>query len=257
MNQTYEKALDGIEFYQYHPEYKPFIGEKYGEFKILHVGESHYIPQEKGEEFFSVEYFKEYWWQKNGCGELATKRTPSSDQKAWGGWYNTEGVVLDYLSGKRRRGHGIFTEMVKVFSKVCLNEPISSISKESSQKYRYFAFMNFFQMPALYRGVSYWTSLRRSARQIGQTKEYAEAVLEDTVRRSTKVLNDVINALEPKLVIFTSKSAYDAYINTNRESKNTTIIQTVHPGCKYWHRPNPNQIGKQELEKKMDALFAR
>lgn len=262
MNQTYEKELEAIEFYQIHPEYKPFIGENYDEFKILQVGESHYIPQEKGEELVSIEYFKAHWWQENGCEELKTKCTASSEQKQWGGWYNTEGVVLDYLSGERRRGHGIFTEMVKVFSKACLDEPIAAISTESSQKYHYFAFMNFFQMPALYRGMSYWDSLLRSSRKIDglhrkQAKEYAETVWEDMVQRSTDVLNAVIDILKPKVVIFTSGSAYEAYNQKNKASKKTKMIQTVHHSCKYWYKPNPDQNGRQELERVLTELYRK
>ena len=37
---NYEEALSKIPFYVIHPRLKPFIGEKYEEYKILIVGES-------------------------------------------------------------------------------------------------------------------------------------------------------------------------------------------------------------------------
>ena len=59
MNGQYDKELKEIEFYKIHPEYLPFVGDKYDEFKILHVGESHFIPQEKGSnDLFSIVYFR-------------------------------------------------------------------------------------------------------------------------------------------------------------------------------------------------------
>lgn len=32
--------------FQIHPEYKPFVGSEYEKYRILIVGESHYIGQE-------------------------------------------------------------------------------------------------------------------------------------------------------------------------------------------------------------------
>ncbi len=255
MNGQYDKKLKEIEFYKIHPEYLPFVGDQYDEFKILQVGESHYIPQEKGnEDLFSIAYFKEHWWKENGCEELNTARTSSSDQKQWCGWYNTIGVVADYLSGKRRRGHGIFTEMVKMFSRVYTDTPITSISTENSQAYHHFAVMNFYQMPSLYRGMSYWDSLVKSAKKVYSkelAEKYACEVWEDTVKRSTETLNQVIDILNPQVIIFTSESAYRAYCGQNgKHSARKGVFHCVHPGCKYWHHPAKGQIGKTELEKK-------
>ena len=100
MNGQYDKGLKEIEVQKTHPEYLPFVGDKFDEFKILQVGESHYIPQEKGnEELFSIAYFKEHWWKENGCEEWNTARTAALNE--WSGWYCTKSVVDDYLAGKR------------------------------------------------------------------------------------------------------------------------------------------------------------
>ena len=62
MNGQYDKELKEIEFYKTHPEYLPFIGDLYDEFKILQVGESHYIGQTPETEEFSIAYFDNNWW---------------------------------------------------------------------------------------------------------------------------------------------------------------------------------------------------
>ena len=260
MNLTYSKALKQIPFYQIHPEYLPFVGDKFDEFKILQVGESHYIPQEKGnEELFLIAYFKEHWWEENGCEEWNTARTAALNE--WSGWYCTKSVVDDYLAGKRTRAHGIFTEMVKLFSRIYTDTPIHSITKENSQAYHHFAFMNFFQMPSLYRGMSYWDSLLRSAKKIYKddkkcAEKYACEVWDETARRSKNVLDQVIDILDPQVIIFTSNSAYEEYIRQNgKHVGRNGLFHCVHPGCRYWHKPTANQIGKQELENKLNALL--
>lgn len=255
-----EGSLDAIEFYQWHPEYKPFVGDHFDKYRILQVGESHYIPQCKdGEDAFSIRYFYENWWAGT-CEKLHGHKDECSEYQQWGGWYNTRSVVEDYLAGYRRRAHGIFTEMVKVFAEAYQDRTISSINTEESQNYHHFAFMNFYQMPSLYKGMTYWKSLVRSAKKLdmkrGQATEYAEEVWDTTVMNSTIVLNQVIDALRPNAVIFTSKSAFDAYNSANKTHREMPIICTVHPGCKYWHKPKDTHVGKERLIQTLKNLGA-
>lgn len=252
---NYCDELKNIEFYKSHPTYMPFIGDKYDQFKILHIGESHYLPQDQ-QEYFGIDQMAEHWW--DGYRDLDEAQTESSGSKKWIGWYHTSNVVRDYMSDSRTRSHGIFTEMVKVFSEACLQEPISSISEAQSKKYNYFAFMNFFQMPALCRGMSYWPALVRSARNSGlsrkEARQLAGKVWDDTVARSAELVNQVIDVLKPEIVIFTSRSAAKAYIKYGKIHPGK-IIYTVHPGCKYWHKPVSSQIGKAALLEKLQAHY--
>ena len=243
MNLTYDAEIKKqIQFYEIHPEYMPFVGDRYDDFKILQVGESHFIEQGKEENDFSIEYFKKHWWNE---------AMPAD----WDGNCNTRTVVNNYLAVRRTRAHGIFTNMVKLYSRVYTDTPITSISTENSQAYHHFAFMNFYQMPSLYRGMSYWDSLLKSAKKVYDEKlveKYACEVWEDTVKRSTETLNQVIEILDPQVIIFTSESAYKAY---NRQQGNHIerkgVFHCVHPGCKYWHHPSEGQIGKNELEQEL------
>ena len=44
-NTEYESKLKEISFYKLHPEYIAFVGDKFEKYRILQVGESHFIPQ--------------------------------------------------------------------------------------------------------------------------------------------------------------------------------------------------------------------
>lgn len=257
MNQTYEASLRQIDFYaKYHPEYTPFIGDMYDEYKILHIGESHFIPQAKGDEpdIFPITYF-ENWWT-DPCTNLKNFKNIDSKGYEWSGWINTKSVIANYLDGNRTRSHGIFTNLVKVFSQVCQNRTISRITTEESQNYRHFAFMNFFQMPALYKGKKFWDSLRYGARRLGLSKEeatiYATQMWDKAVKESSEIFDQVVDILQPNIIIFTSLSAWNAYEGKYKDAPN--IITTVHPGCKYWNNPKEWQNGKKQLIEKWTKI---
>ena len=259
---NYDKKLSEIKFYKHHPEYLPFIGDRYDEFKILHVGESHFIPQEKGSnDLFSIVYFNENWWE-DACEELKNcqqKNSHNEDCYKWGGWFQTKSVVNNYLNGERTRSHGIFTEMVKVFGAVYQNRMIPHINDEEAKNYDHFAFMNFFQMPALYAGMKYWASLKKSAQKSAMTRKeanaYAEKVWDDTAQKSSDVLDSVIDILNPSIVIFTSKSAAEAYMG---KYKNTPkVITAVHPASPCWNKPKNGQIGKLQLITALEKIYQK
>ncbi len=253
--QLYNDIFHKISFYKYHPEYIPFVGDQFSQYRILQVGESHYIPQLKTEpDIFPISYF-EKWWTDN-CSELKSFTNHNSEGYKWQGWLNTQSVITNYLSGNRTPSHGIFTELVKVFSQVYHNQTISHITTELSQNYQYFAFMNFFQMPAIYKGEKFWNSLLYGASQLGlsqkDTKTYAGQMWDNAAEESSKVFDQVVDILQPNIIIFTSLSAWGAYQGKHKDAPN--IITTVHPGCRYWNAPKEWQIGKKQLIEKWTAI---
>lgn len=245
-NQKYDVPLKQIGFFgRSHPEYLPFIGEKYDGSRILQIGESHFIPQSRdAEDRFPIGYFGKWW--TDPCSEL---KQESTDGHAWVNWFNTRSVVADYLSGSRTRSHAIFTEMVKVFAQVCQGRTVRSITTEESRNYQHFAFMNFFQIPALYQGMKLWDSLLCSAEKSEPTKklahEYASRMWDTAAEMSSKIADQVIDILEPAVIIFTSNSAWGAYSGKYKDARN--IIAAVHPGCRYWRNPSPSQTGREQL----------
>ena len=241
MNINYDKKLSKISFYEKHPEYLPYIGDNYEKYKILHIGESHYIAQTYDNEKYNLNYFMAHWW--NG--------TYNELKSEYADWYNTRLVVNNYLSGDRKKGHLIFTNVVKEFSRTVLDEEIHHINRQNSQNYNYFAFMNFFQMPSLYKGLKFWNSIEKSA----VNREAAEEAWDYIVKVSTDVTDEVIDIIKPNLVVFTSKSAYDAYKSNNEShSKDNYIIGIPHPCCSYWNKSCKeygNLSGKELFEKNL------
>lgn len=237
MLKKYDKELSAIPFLSTHANYLPFVGDDYEHFRVLHVGESHYINQTPENCTYDLSYMMSHWWDYSLDEEFLSKNEEC---------YNTRDVLFNYLSGNRRRGHSIFTNFLKGFSDAVLEETISHITLENSQKYNYFAFMNYFQMPSLYWGMKFWDSLVRCA---GNGDEALDA-WNKTVQVSTEVLDKVIDIIHPSLVIITSKSAYNAY----KESKgahatDSIVINAPHPGCKYW------TMHKQQIIQEIKAHF--
>ena len=139
-----------------------------------------------------------------------------------------------------------------------LDKAIGGLSEcdDEKQKYHYFAFMNFFQMPSLYQGISFEDSLYKVAKET----DNPAAVYKRTVEESCSALDKVIKLLQPNAVVFTSKAAYRAYCNHKGEmaEKDKRIINTVHPCCSWWNRPIKRfdgRTGRQELARALSNLL--
>ena len=243
----YNQQLLETKFFKLHPEYIPFIGNNYEEYKILHIGESHYLDQksDSSADKYPITYFDKWWYDP--CHELL---------RDFDGWYNTRDVITNYLNGSRHKGHSIFSETIKVFDKIYIGRDNVQMNYKESQNYHYFAFMNFFQMPALYNGMKYWDSLLLSANKIGN-RQLAYDMYEKAAQVSSKVLDEVIAILKPNVVIFTSDSAKYAYNKYGKYHSAEFVINSTHPGCSWWNRPMRKfggLTGKQELERQLLAL---
>ncbi len=228
MNGQYDKELKKNKFYKTHPEYLPFVGDKFDEFKILQVGESHYIGQNNTYAPFGLGDFDKWW--TDHCDEVYYKEQDGKPEtKCWGSWYDTRAVVGRFLKWNQSN-YSIFLNMIRAFDEVVGG---LATCDDEKQKYHYFAFMNFFQMPSLYDGMSFKDSLYKAAKE---TDDPA-AVYKRAVEESCAVLDKVIEILQPNAVVFTSKAAYKAYCNHKGiDLQDDRIIETVHPCCSWWNR---------------------
>lgn len=256
MNNSYDEKLKEIDFYENHPEYRPFVGDNYSKYKILQVGESHYLPQSKKKaDVVFIDYFVNNWWE-NPCNELKKMTDENSGNAEWVKWLNTRGVVKSYMEGYRTKGRSIFTNFLKACWEAYTGEKINKITTEHSKKYDHFAFINFFQMPSLYSGESFWKSLYFSAKRQKEKKKDAKQLANDTwdnvVKKSSDIFDKVVEILEPNVIVFTTLSAWNAY--DGKYKNDDRIIGTVHPCCPYWHKPKNGQIGKEELIDKLKKL---
>ena len=219
----YEDELMKIDFYSLHPTLVPFIGNNYSKYRILQIGESHYISQTPENEKYNIVYFQKWW--SDPCNEILVD-SPE--------WVDTRKVLHNYMNEYRSgNSYTIFTNLLKSFSRVVLKKEISNITMEDKSLYNYIAFMNFFQMPSIYDGAKYWNALYASAKKCGN-KKLASEQWNKAVQISTMVLDQVIDIIEPKAIVFTSISAGDAYKDINgKYSKDERTIYTSHPGYPY------------------------
>lgn len=256
MNTNYDDKLKELAWFKLHPQLLPFIGAHYDDYKILQIGESHYLPQSKNNMKFDIKYFMDNWWDES-CDDLAKVFEDSSQYN--GCWFDTRRVLKNYLVGKDG-SYGIFINVIKSFSKIILNKKISYITLEDKQLYNNFAFMNFFQMPSLFEGKKYWNSLIQSTND----RELASKVFRKCTEISIKVVNDVIDIIDPNIIIFTSISARKAY--TGEEYKDcvgkykddSRVIYTSHPSAPFsWNKKLKtlkNKTGEQVLEEGLMRL---
>ena len=120
-SETYFDKLKQIDFYskEIHPELIPFVGTDYSKYRILQIGESHFISNypegshgkhgnvHNRTNVITLDDFNG-WWN----GELSERLR---EQK---GSFNTNGVVNYYIGGHRDRSDVIFTNPLKSFCKV-------------------------------------------------------------------------------------------------------------------------------------------
>ena len=69
MGVNYDDKLEKLEWFKLHPQLKPFIGNNYDEYKILQIGESHYIDRTQDDDKFNICYFRDNWWNSS-CDDL-------------------------------------------------------------------------------------------------------------------------------------------------------------------------------------------
>ena len=243
MNNSFDEKFMEINHFKIHKILLPFVGDSYNKYKILHIGESHYLNQNKNDKAvkYDIQYFLDNW-KDNPCSEVLADSPNYVDTRAV--------VENKYLKGIKSRSYGIFTNMIKSFGKVMLNKEIRHIDDETRQLYNYFAFFNFFQMPALYSGEKYWNSLKISAKNLGN-ENLASEMWHQCAQFSVEVTDKVIDILEPNLIVFTSVSAAKAYKENNGKYANSDkLLIVAHPTSAWWNKKGYDR-GKEFFEAKL------
>lgn len=284
--EDYVRCLKEIPFFKdgMHPEYLPFVGEKYPEHKILQVAESHYIPNfdkdtmkdsilYRGNEI-TIDDFSG-WWDGN---------VPERISK-YMGWYTTGTVVDDYMAGERHKGHSVFTNTLKVFCEtVEPDKAFDRITKADSQKYHYFSYMNFWQMPTVYYGSNFSSAMYESMQfchgnlnKKELLKKYDELWYK-CFFKSVEVFEAVVKALEPNVILITSSEVGESYrkygtqvadadeaeyedrngllFKPGKLAEDRRIVWLDHPGCSWWNRrkKGETETSKQLLERKLSQM---
>ncbi|MBN2852818.1 MAG: hypothetical protein JXQ23_08805 [Clostridia bacterium] len=211
------EELKKLEHFQYHPELIPFIGQEFSKYKILFIGESHYLPKATK---LNIGKFSDWYTSK-------TSDDFSKDDKSY---FSTRNVVNNYISDDRSKAHTMFSRPAKVFCDLLSKK---NINIDNSQVYKYFAFYNYYQRPEITFGHSFNVS------EDLNDSEYAK-----------NISNQIFDILKPSVTIFLSKKAYYDYGNRMNWKFNCKIEGVAHPTCSWWNRKtNDGKCGKCELER--------
>lgn len=207
-NTEYDKSLELVSIYQTHPEMLPYIGKQYNKYRILCVGESHYLSKQT--ENFSYDLGK--WYTENLTEQGYDENNPL--HKSFSAFF-TRYVMYDCLAKKERgAGYSMFYRPAKA----CFN----ILGCEKDDVWEHFAFMNYYQRPAGIRGES-----------INKQKEDSQI--------SKLSFIDVCKNIKPHKIIFLSKKAYNDWMSEQTVAEEEAVYKEIscavsHPTSRWWER---------------------
>lgn len=211
---AFDDELKKINFFEGRECMLPFVGEKYREVGILHIGASYYFKLDDidcAQQQEAKLVLDEWWDESQQAIErrdkfLDTPRQPKNgnDRSKFGAWVNTREIIEAFAEKNyRERKRAVYREFLKaVYNKN------SSRELANTQGYVPFAYMNFFQKPAPY------------------TQTEPDACSCDIVAR-------VIEILRPKYIVITSGLAgreFGEHIPS-------------FPDCEVFYCPHPSAFG--------------
>lgn len=153
---AFDDELKKINFFKGHECMLPFVGEKYREVGILHIGASYYFKLDDIDcvQQQEAKLVLDEWWDES---QEALKRRNTflgttrqlkngSDESEFGAWVNTRKIIEAFAGNNyKERNRAVYRE----FLKAAYNKN-SSKELVNTQGYAPFAYMNFFQKPAAY-----------------------------------------------------------------------------------------------------------
>ena len=215
----FDRELNEIAFFKTHEYLLPFVGNKYREGGVLHIGASHYFKLNDIEEAQRqrAEQILREWFNTSDndvvnmrVDFLKTDRKPitgkDTHKSTFGDWVNTRGIIEAFVENKYRESNrAIYRE----FLKAAYNKNSSEELKDT-EGYAPFAYMNFFQKPA---------------RNTGTEPDDC----------SYKIVAQVIEKLRPKYIIVTSAIAGKQFQKRLSAVPDCEIRYYPHPSAfRYW-----------------------
>lgn len=203
---SFDNKLSQINHYKRYPQMLPLVGSEYQSNlrKIIVIGESHYLPSN------SVVHKDAKSWYETG-----TSDSISAKEKEWTHTRGTAGYAKNQKYNSK--GHTIYRNLERAI-RVGLN------CEEGIDNYfRYIAYYNYFQRPAL----------QGDSLQITQVDEEIGYI----------VIKELHQILRFDIAIFVSKLAYSSFKESAKQdgSKLGFVVEkTVHPSCSWWNRVHTN-----------------
>lgn len=213
-SKAFDNELSKIEHYseKHHPEMLPFIGSHYCKTGILLVGESHFYEyNDRNDQGNEKKYVEELWYLK-----------PTPEVFSYKGNFNTREVIHNFLIHRRTKAHSMFRNPAQ-----CVIDAYRLNHVSDSEAFNAFAFMNYFQRPAL-----------DAHQSIDYNREDAECAF--------STFGSVCKVIRPKRVVFLSKKAYECFKSCcDEKSFSIPVDYVYHPTCRYWNKED----GKEKLKK--------
>lgn len=206
--------------YEFHPELALFIGKLYPKapLKVLFLGESHYLPAAYNHKV------GQEWYERSTASYGFTAEALA--------WLNTAAIIRHDVieSSYKNPAHSIYRNIGKVYGEVFAKG-------DYPQALEYIAFGNYFLRPAEVCGesiiINSWDEEVRSFQQL--------AALE--------------KQLQPALIVFVSKKAYESFVRVAQAQGATTLLTKAksvpHPNSAWWNRAiaqYEGRTGKEELK---------
>ena len=206
--------------YGLHPELAPFIGELYPKapLKVLFLGESHYLPA-----VYNHKVGQE-WYERSTASYGFSAEALA--------WLNTAAIIRHDVieSNYKNPAHNIYRNIGKVYGEVFAKG-------DYPQALEYIAFGNYFLRPAEVCGESIIIN--------GWDEEV----------RSFQQLADLEKQLQPALIVFVSKKAYESFVRVAQAQGATALLSKAksvpHPNSAWWNRAiaqYEGRTGKEELK---------
>ncbi|MEL7660376.1 hypothetical protein [Acetobacterium wieringae] len=220
MNTNYDRELMEIEFYdRFHPEFMPYVGDNYEKAKILLCCEEPFVDGNKlsadvvrlieSPDWYTTVSSVRDKLPYEDCIEFCQNRVIIND------------MMMTKENGKKTDvAHNLYLNPAKIFREVFpqIENPWDAFS--------YFAWMNYFQKPA--------TKFVKNLIPVPHDCQFAV----DNLCR-------VVNVLKPKLIIFLSKTSFQA-LKTNMpdDLRDMTIRACAHPTGPWWSR-DYGRVGRE------------
>ena len=252
--QSYYAELGKIDFFKVRPEMIPFVGEEYDTYKVLQLSESHYFHHTSNEpEEFGIKYFVDKWLELDPCEEFMMK---------YGGSVNTREDIIGFMRGETEN-YPAYYNFLKAMSEGVLGKSIETISRGSDEQklFKYIAYTDYFMMPALYFDKKHLPdsvklSIERLPKDEQELYKYKE-VMEKIVDFSDRVIEQVIDILKPRAIVFTSKKGGDFFRKHNiKYANDKRMIYAYHPSniCGLW--ANSEEYGHVHVVAELKKIYS-
>ena len=145
----------------------------------------------------------------------------------------TRGVCKSVINNCR---YANFDNPLRAFCETVLKMENPKMSKynENRKKYNYFAFMNFYQLPAFKDKASFENSFWKLSKHEKIESSEAEKILERWRKESSKIIDAVIDILEPKMIAMVSIDAWESYVKYGKYKDDKRLVKAAHP-CIPWY----------------------